>query len=512
MDGSKKKIRRERMFVTGGVLLVLLVTGVFVTGRIINHRARQMSDRIVTQISESHRLLLQAELDRTVEAITTSSHFLQRCKEPSEAELRVFSATLLETDSKADGIWFAESGNSTIRRYARNGELRTEKIRSTARKRLCNEAVCDSIRSEIVEERGINIWILSCAVRDASGNCRICGIDYPLPELYAHMTEQNPHSRSSAILLDKHGIIVFHPDSLKIGQPVAEASQLEAFRKVCTTGCSVITEGFSDYLGIEEQRIYYPVRMAGERWVAGIGIPRLVIEQEIDDFHFFTILTAMISVLLFAALLILAQRRWRREYALRRLSEQESAQLQLQQVLDQIDPHFLFNSLNSLYALIRCNPEQAREFTLTLARVYRRVLERRKQILATLVEEVEFTWQYHSLQQIRFGENLELTTTIDPALRNRRIPAMSLQTLVENAVKHNRISARNPLHINIRTEGETLLIENNHTPRDNESSESLGVGLERIRSVYRFYTERNISISIEEGIFRCRLPLLPEEE
>ena len=85
MAGSKKKIRRERMFVTGGVLLVLLVTGVFVTGRIINHRARQMSDRIVTQISESHRLLLQAELDRTVEAITTSSHFLLRCKEPSEA-------------------------------------------------------------------------------------------------------------------------------------------------------------------------------------------------------------------------------------------------------------------------------------------------------------------------------------------------------------------------------------------------------------------------------------------
>lgn len=120
--------------------------------------------------------------------------------------------------------------------------------------------------------------------------------------------------------------------------------------------------------------------------MAGIGIPRLVIEQEIDDFHFYTVFAAVISVLFFAVLLVLAQRRWRREYDLRRHSERESAQLHLQQLLEQIDPHFLFNSLNSLYALIRCNPDQAREFTLTLSRVYRRVLERRKQILSTLAE------------------------------------------------------------------------------------------------------------------------------
>lgn len=89
---------------------------------------------------------------------------------------------------------------------------------------------------------------------------------------------------------------------------------------------------------------------------------------------------------------------------------------------------------------------------------------------------------------------------------------MSLQTLVENAVKHNSISARNPLRIRIRTEEEAILIENNFTPRSNENPESLGVGLERIRSIYRFYTDENISISTREGVFRCRLPLLHAEE
>lgn len=89
---------------------------------------------------------------------------------------------------------------------------------------------------------------------------------------------------------------------------------------------------------------------------------------------------------------------------------------------------------------------------------------------------------------------------------------MSLQTLVENALKHNRITGLNPLRIRIRTEGESLVIENNYTPRSEGNAESLGVGLERIRSVYRFYTEENISISSDAEAFRCRLPLLPPEK
>ena len=142
----------------------------------------------------------------------------------------------------------------------------------------------------------------------------------------------------------------------------------------------------------------------------------------------------------------------------------------------------------------------------------RRVLERRKQILSTLAEEIDFTWQYYTLQKIRFDDRIELTSAIDPALRNWRIPSMSLQTLVENAVKHNSITGGNPLHIRIRTEGESFLIENNYTPRSDGDKESLGMGLERIRSVYRFYTEENISISVGDGTFRCRLPLLPPEK
>lgn len=89
---------------------------------------------------------------------------------------------------------------------------------------------------------------------------------------------------------------------------------------------------------------------------------------------------------------------------------------------------------------------------------------------------------------------------------------MSLQTPGRECREAQQHHGRQPLHIRIRTEGESFLIENNYTPRSDGDKESLGMGLERIRSVYRFYTEENISISVGDGTFRCRLPLLPPEK
>lgn len=502
---------KGRLLVTGTILLLLLVAGVLVTGRIINGMAVQMSGRIVTQISQYHYRLLQVEFGRSEEVLTAAARFTRSHPAPSEAEMRVLTATLMETDPKIGRIWFMEGGGEVVRSYPRRGTPGVTTPGGEYRQ-LVADLRDDSVRSCVTRSGEEPIWKLVCRVRDDRGAEHFCGVDLPLTDIYDYMAEQDPHSRSYATLFDPEGIIVYHPDSRKLGRPASETRDSTAFREVLGSGRKIIASVVSDYLGVEEERIYYPLQLGGRRWVAGIGIPRLAIEQEIDDFHFYTILTSVISVLFFAALLVLAQRRWRREYDLRRLSEQESAQLHLQQVLEQIDPHFLFNSLNSLYALIRCSPDQAREFTLTLSKVYRHVLEHRKQILSTLADEIDFTWQYYSLQKIRFDDRIELTTAIDPALRNWRIPAMSLQTLVENALKHNRITAHNPLHIRIRTEGESLVIENNFTPRGDGHAESLGVGLERIRSVYRFYTEENISISSDAETFRCRLPLLPPEK
>ena len=377
---------KGRLLITGTVLLILLVAGILTAGRTINGVAVQMSGRIVRHISEYHYRLLQVEFERSEGVLDASVQFMRERTAPTDAELHVLAATLMRMDPKAGCVWFAEAGGRTIRSYPRGKTPRTTEAAGDFRQRLIAATDGDSVRSHVTGSGRIQVWSMACPVTDRTGRRHICGIDFPLPEIYTCMT-QSPASSGYATLFDPEGVIVYHPDSLKLGRPASDSTGLAAFRKVAATGQSVTVHAISDYLNIDEERIYYPIQLGGRRWVAGIGIPRLVIEQEIDDFHFYTVFAAVISVLFFAVLLVLAQRRWRREYDLRRHSERESAQLHLQQLLEQIDPHFLFNSLNSLYALIRCNPDQAREFTLTLSRVYRRVLERRAAQLADSLDE-----------------------------------------------------------------------------------------------------------------------------
>ena len=346
---------KGRLLITGTVLLILLVAGILTAGRTINGVAVQMSGRIVRHISEYHYRLLQVEFERSEGVLDASVQFMRERTAPTDAELHVLAATLMRMDPKAGCVWFAEAGGRTIRSYPRGKTPRTTEAAGDFRQRLIAATDGDSVRSHVTGSGRIQVWSMACPVTDRTGRRHICGIDFPLPEIYTCMT-QSPASSGYATLFDPEGVIVYHPDSLKLGRPASDSTGLAAFRKVAATGQSVTVHAISDYLNIDEERIYYPIQLGGRRWVAGIGIPRLVIEQEIDDFHFYTVFAAVISVLFFAVLLVLAQRRWRREYDLRRHSERESAQLHLQQLLEQIDPHFLFNSLNSLYALIRCNP------------------------------------------------------------------------------------------------------------------------------------------------------------
>lgn len=551
---------------TGTFLLLLLFTGVAVTGRIINRMAAEMSGRIVTQIGEYHFHLLQIEFTKGGEALDVAAEYMSDYPACTDAELQVLASTLTAIHPKLERMWFLTPGNvvKSFLRHAgtpaatpvspqtdRSASLQDERKRaqtvrsntlpagrdkslqaapsktqptyrnkpqqSVAGTAFYPSEAAAALRKDtlwsgvVVRADSVHIWCMARRFTDRNGGEHLCGAELPLLDIHSYLTEQNPYSRSYATVLTTDGTIVYHPERELIGTRTADTAALRMLRRVATTGREQLSGTVSEYLGVEEERIYYPLDVPGGRWIACIGIPRLTIEQQISDFHFFTVLTAVISILFFAVLLVLAQRRWRREYQLRQESERESEKLHLQQVLEQIDPHFLFNSLNSLYALIRTDAEQARAFTLTLSRVYRHLLERRNEILAALDDEIDFTWQYYSLQKIRFGERIVLTVAVDPALRKSRIPSMSLQTLVENAVKHNRITASTPLCIRIYTDGQGLVIENNFTPRPGGNTDSLGMGLERIRAVYRFYTEENISVETTDEMFRCRLPLLPAE-
>ena len=187
--------------------------------------------------------------------------------------------------------------------------------------------------------------------------------------------------------------------------------------------------------------------------------------------------------------------------------QREFAQVRLQALKSQVNPHFLFNSLSVLSSLVHVSPEQAELFIQHLAKAYRYILEQKESEMVSLKEELSFLEAYFFLLQIRFNQKIKLVKTISPETEALCLPPLTLQLLVENAVKHNRMSAQEPLTINVLAQEATLVVENNKQAREKVES-STGVGLENIRKRYAMLTEKKPVITQTETVFRVQIPLL----
>ncbi|MGB5170525.1 MAG: histidine kinase, partial [Eudoraea sp.] len=186
--------------------------------------------------------------------------------------------------------------------------------------------------------------------------------------------------------------------------------------------------------------------------------------------------------------------------------KQQSLQNELTALKNQIDPHFLFNSLNSLNSLIRDNKE-ATTFVTKLSFMYRYILQSGDQNKATIKEELKFLESYVHLIKTRYRNRFSLEISIDEAYLDKEIPPLALQTLVENAIKHNEISETNPLTVRIYSKDETICVENPIRPRTN-LAEGTGSGLSNLEKRYFLLGKQKIAISTENNIFCVQLPIL----
>jgi len=179
--------------------------------------------------------------------------------------------------------------------------------------------------------------------------------------------------------------------------------------------------------------------------------------------------------------------------------------LQYQSLKDQVRPHFLFNSLSSLATLINTDTAKATLFVHKLSNVYRYVLEQRENELVPLKEDLKFMEDYVFLQKIRFGDNLQVDIQLDLDL-NRMVIPLSLQLLVENAIKHNEISAEHPLRIAISSTGKGHVIVKNKLHRREVSETSLGTGLENLKKQIAYFSKDPLLILEEPESFVVRMP------
>ena len=186
----------------------------------------------------------------------------------------------------------------------------------------------------------------------------------------------------------------------------------------------------------------------------------------------------------------------------------ENLQSQYESLKNQVSPHFLFNSLTALKELIDFNPVNARQYVSHLSNVLRYTLQANDNKTISLADEIESVMSYLFLIKIRFDVNLKTEFNINDGYNNHRLPPLAIQTLIENAVKHNEISKRNPLTLSIRSTDNSTLIVSNTFQEKLTQEPGTGIGLVNLSKQYKLLCGQDVLISKLNNEFRVEIPLL----
>lgn len=248
-------------------------------------------------------------------------------------------------------------------------------------------------------------------------------------------------------------------------------------------------------------RFFMEVVLGNKDWVGFIN-------SENPTFYAVSLLITMVVSVFFHAIYFY------RASQQKKVTEQKiiagTASAKFDALKNQLDPHFLFNSLNVLTSLIEEDPKQAQKFTTSLSKVYRYVLEQKNKDLVSVDEELQFAKTYVRLLQMRFEDSIVFEIPEQTTNPEARIVPLSLQLLLENAVKHNVVSPHKPLHIKVFEKNGRLVISNNLQEKS-VVKKSTGVGLKNIQERYGILSDKKVNIIKSASEFRVELPILTKQ-
>ncbi|MBL7723865.1 MAG: histidine kinase [Chitinophagaceae bacterium] len=234
-----------------------------------------------------------------------------------------------------------------------------------------------------------------------------------------------------------------------------------------------------------------------------------------DDFHrepmYLFISLCVLTVLVFTLVYEIIFLRKERELDSKLVDEidRERTQAELQALTNEMDPHFIFNSLNAMNHLILSNPAQAHSFNNKLAQVYKYFLLNKNKELIPLQDELDFIDNYFFLLQLRYDKKLQLHLALGENYGSVMIPPCALQLLIENAIKHNEFTAENPLTIKIIMNGKHLKISNNIKPKP-YSINSTNIGLKNLSLRFKLICHKDIVIENNQDFFTVYVPLIKQ--
>jgi len=220
------------------------------------------------------------------------------------------------------------------------------------------------------------------------------------------------------------------------------------------------------------------------------------------------------AVITFIVLLVFHSLHFYKIYQENKVTQQKiiagTANAKFESLKNQIDPHFLFNSLNVLSSLIEENPDNAQRFTTSLSKIYRYVLEQKDKELVSVEDELSFAKTYMNLLKMRFENSLFYEIPKENINPDAKVVPLSLQLLLENTVKHNVVSEQKPLHIRIFIDKDYLAIQNDLQKKE-VLQDRQGVGLQNIVNRYGIITDRKVKVQQDEKNFTVKIPILTKQ-
>lgn len=252
---------------------------------------------------------------------------------------------------------------------------------------------------------------------------------------------------------------------------------------------------------------YFLCRLVDQTIFQEFSIAHFLSKEKLSYYLFPLLFTAIVSLIFHLIYFYKALQE-------KRVTEQKiiagNASARFESLKNQLDPHFLFNSLNVLSSLIEENPDNAQKFTTSLSKVYRYVLEQKDKELVNLEEELAFAVTYMNLLKMRFENSIFYEVPMQLSSPEARVVPLSLQLLLENTIKHNVVSESRPLHIKIYEEDGYLILENNLQKKEVFQKRN-GVGLQNIINRYALVTQRKVQLEKDTEKFAVKIPVLTKQ-
>lgn len=537
----KLALQKPRYLIVIGLTVFLCIIGIILfTGSLVEKRMTRISEFAGAILFKQKLSVFNYEFNNILNINRNAVKVFEEGKGPyteelSDENLQKTLRQVVLAEKKVNRAWYAVvKGRDTSFFYlVRNKEgvhkaAMPDEVKTWAKQQFFIQNG-PMVRSSMSDKRDTLHWLTASDLLQSPKGKLIFGLDINLQELRLAFYDIDPITFTFGFLVDENGVCIYSPYEKVIGKKLYQMRMEKMNTRVIGGGKIRSEKAMSDSIQIPVKRYYIPNAIVGLKWTLVVDVPSFLLEEDVTAIKNYSVYLGLIAVSIIIGLIWLYQRRWQKEFIIRREVEinlqelsmekqalnliaerqqKENALLQLGKLKEKVNPHFLFNSLSSLNALIAQDPDLAKSFVVKLSRVYRYVLESYPNGLATVEEELRFMNEYFFLLKIRFGEGLEpLTLQISEAHLQGKIPFMSLQTLIENAVKHNILSKSNPLKIRIESLGEGIMVSNNLQIRP-DVRDSGKQGLNYLQSTYAYFGNQQLKYGVEGDQYQCFLPVL----